>query len=134
MILSFFALFVLFCSANSYSVLQPSTGFRYLVPVVPGLLILSLQVLQTEPRCITALVLGLTIAQSWALAIAHATPGSFLNGSAVYGFAWLHRIRELGGPDMTTPGTLCLALITVVWVVLIWRREIWPPQPAAPAE
>jgi hypothetical protein len=49
-IFGYFLLFVTFCAANQYSWLQPLTGFRYLVPVVPGLAVLSIQAAQALPR------------------------------------------------------------------------------------
>jgi hypothetical protein len=60
----YFALFVLFCSANQYSWLQPSTGFRYLVPVVPALALLSMQAAQILPPVVRWTVAGLALAQS----------------------------------------------------------------------
>ena len=70
-VLAYFGAFVLFCAANRYSWLQPSTGFRYLVSAVPGLLLLSLQALQVFPAWLRFLVAVSTTLHAWAIAMTH---------------------------------------------------------------
>jgi hypothetical protein len=70
-LLTYFALFVLFCAANRYSWLQPSTGFRYLAPVVPALALLALQAGEALPRAARWLVAGASCAQSLIIGVAH---------------------------------------------------------------
>jgi hypothetical protein len=70
-LLVYFVLFVLFCAANQYSWLQPLTGFRYLVPVVVPLALLSLQAAQALPVVVRWLVAGVAGAQSLVMAAAH---------------------------------------------------------------
>ena len=70
-LLAYFTLFVLFCAANQYSWLQPLTGFRYLVPVVPALALLAMQSAQALPRTIRWLIAAGACAQSLLMAAAH---------------------------------------------------------------
>lgn len=52
LLLAYFAVLSLFCAANQYSWLQWSTGFRYLVPIVPCLFLLAIQTLRALPSWI----------------------------------------------------------------------------------
>ncbi len=71
LLLLYFALFLVFCSANQYSWLQPLTGFRYLVPVVPGLALLAVQASQGFSRPVKCLLAGLSCSQTMLLAWTH---------------------------------------------------------------
>jgi hypothetical protein len=71
LILIYFALFLVFCSANQYSRLQPLTGFRYLVPVVPGLALLTMQTAQALPRLVRQVLGWFTCLQMVALSASH---------------------------------------------------------------
>jgi hypothetical protein len=71
-LLTCFVLIVPFCAANQYSWLQPRTGFRYLVPVVPALALLALQVGQALPRVVRWVVASASCAQNLILVAAHA--------------------------------------------------------------
>ena len=70
-LLTYFSLFVIFCSANQYSWLQPLTGFRYLVPVVPALVLLAFQAGQAIPSWAAWLLVIVSCAQSLILAASH---------------------------------------------------------------
>jgi len=61
---AYFLMFVVFCAANQYSWLQPLTGFRYLVPVVPALALLAMQAAQGLPRWARWTVAAAAIGQS----------------------------------------------------------------------
>ena len=138
---AYFAFFVLFCAANQYSWLQPLTGFRYLVPVVPALALLALQAAQALPGALTWLLAGAACAQSLVMAVGHANSlGASL--TAVWRtrgeLLWMIRLRDAG-----LHVTWLLPLLTwgIVVMTCIW---IWLPaidsaataeyQPDAPPE
>ena len=122
LILFYCLLFVLFCAANQYSWLQPATGFRYLVPVVPVLALLAIQGAQLLPR----------IAQ-WGFAIASLLWSLLLAGShqndvrlAVQTFwnrrlalTWMIRLRAAGTP-VSWEWVLVTYLLTVLAIAWIW--------------
>jgi hypothetical protein len=120
----YFALFVLFCSANQYSWLQPSTGFRYLVPVVPALALLSMQAAQMLPRWARWAVAGLALAQSLILAAAHENDIRESLGTLWqrrFELFWMVRLRDAGAPVtwawvVGAYGLLALAL-AMIWLV-----------------
>ena len=96
---SYFTLFVLFCGANQYSWLQPLTGFRYLVPVVPALALLALQTAQALPGVVRWLVGIAAGAQSFVMAAAHENNlrDSLSTLSRRQGaLHWMIRLRETG--------------------------------------
>jgi hypothetical protein len=95
----YFGLFVLFCGANQYSWLQPLTGFRYLVPVVPALALLAVQAAQLLPKPVRWLVAGVALAQSVILAAAHRNDvrealGTLLRRKGEV--LWMIRLRDAG--------------------------------------
>ena len=71
LILTYFGLFLVFCSANQYSWLQPLTGFRYLIPVVPGLALLAVQAAQALPKLARQLLACISCLQMLLLAASH---------------------------------------------------------------
>jgi hypothetical protein len=71
LLLGYFGIFVVFCSANQYSWLQPLTGFRYLVPVVPGLALLAIQTAQSLPRWARIAISWGAVLQSFLIAAVH---------------------------------------------------------------
>ncbi|QOY86135.1 hypothetical protein [Paludibaculum fermentans] len=122
-IYAYFAAFVLFCAANQYSWLQWNTGMRYLVPVVPGLLLLSLQVLQTWPRWLAWTLLALSAAHSWSIAASYelhalkAPLAILTNGPSL---AWLDRLRYMGWATQSFWLPFALAFTSVVFLMLVW--------------
>jgi hypothetical protein len=119
---TYFALFVGFCAANQYSWLQPSTGFRYLVPVVPALALLSLEAAQALPRVVRWMVAGLACAQSLILVAAHENDVRIeLNTLWQRRFAmfWMVRFREAGVP-VTWIWTVCAYALLASGVTIIW--------------
>jgi hypothetical protein len=70
-VLAYFGAFVLFCAANQYSWLQPLTGFRYLVPVVPPLALLSMVTAQGLAHWLRWVIGGAACIQSAVMAAAH---------------------------------------------------------------
>lgn len=124
-ILAFFGLFVLFCAANQYSRLQWTTGFRYLVPVVPGLLVLSLQVLQLLPNTLRAALLIFTVAEGWLIAALHANPSDAIASVVSRGIrlAWVNRLYELGLMERPLAASLAVLVFSGVLVCLVFRSE-----------
>ena len=119
----YFALFVLFCSANQYSWLQPSTGFRYLVPVVPILALLAVQTAQALPRWARHIAGVAACAQSLIIAAAHENDIR-LSVSTLWqrrlALLWMIRLQEAGAPVtwVWTLGTFVLLIValTIIWV------------------
>jgi len=68
-IMIFFITFLLFCSANQYSLMQFNTGVRYMVPLVPFLFLLAVEVFMRIPRKIGLLIAIITLSQSWCISM-----------------------------------------------------------------
>jgi hypothetical protein len=121
-------LFVLFCAANQYSWLQPLTGFRYLVPVVPPLAILSIEVARHFPRPVQWLLATCACAQSLVLAAAHVNDIRLAVGTLVerHGqFLWIIRLRDAGLP-VNWGYTLTAWLIPILAAAYIWMPRTLP--------
>jgi NADH:ubiquinone oxidoreductase subunit 6 (subunit J) len=135
-LLAYFALFVLFCSANQYSWLQTSTGFRYLVPVVPALAILAVQVGQALPRSVRWLLSGAALAQSVIIAAAHQSD-IVLAASALirnrFELPWMIRLRATGLP-VNWLWPLLTFLVLGLALALIWRNPQLRRASAGPAD
>jgi hypothetical protein len=121
--LTYFGAFTLFCAANQYSWLQPNTGFRYLVPVVPALALLAMQTAQALPKLIRWVVAIASCAQSVAMAAAHQNDVRLVLGTLWRrGFAlpWMIRLNDIGvctncGLPLITFTLLGLAL-AFIWL------------------
>lgn len=117
LLLGYFGVFVVFCSANQYSWLQPLTGFRYLVPVVPGMALLALQAGQALPRWAKIAVSCETCVRSVLIAMSHENDlRRSLTGlwHREFEMLWMVRLRWAGlpaGPLAATKviAALCLA-------------------------
>jgi hypothetical protein len=118
-------LFVAFCSANQYSRLQYTTGVRYLVPIVPVLLLLALQVIQAFPPRVRGWLLALTIAHGWWLAISR-QPLPLVADDLRRGLqlTWVRRMYELGLLEHPTLVSWTLILACIACVGLVWREEV----------
>jgi hypothetical protein len=66
----FVGLFLLFCSANQYSLMQWNCGFRYLLPVVPFLFLASCDLLARLRPGLLALVSVVAVGHVWVLCMA----------------------------------------------------------------
>jgi hypothetical protein len=122
----YIVLFVLFCAANQYSWLQPSTGFRYLVPVVPPLAILSIEVARQFPRPIQWILAVCAFAQSLVLAAAHVNDVRLALSTLVERqgqFFWMIRLRDAGIP-VDRSCTLAAWIIPFIAALYIWSP--WP--------
>jgi hypothetical protein len=96
---AYFGFFVLFCAANQYSWLQPSTGFRYLVPVVPALALLAVQASQLLSPIVRWVVAAVTCAESLALAASHSNDVREALGTIIGRkgqLLWMIRLLEAG--------------------------------------
>jgi hypothetical protein len=121
---AYFALFVLFCSANQYSWLQPLTGFRYLAPIVPGLALLAMQTGQALPARARWLIAAAALVQSLILTAAHENDIRVeLTTLWERRFApfWMIRLREAGAP-VTWVWTIAAYLMLIALLAVIWRR------------
>lgn len=127
----YFAFFVFFCAANQYSWLQPSTGFRYLVPVVPGLALLAIQAAQALPRIAQGLIIFAASTQSLIMAAAH--ENNLADSAATlwqrHGtLLWAIRLR---GAGLYVSGLLPLAAWAGLAILCAWIW--WPAFRSAPA-
>jgi len=96
---TYFAAFTLFCAANQYSWFQPTTGFRYLVPVVPVLALLAMQAAQALPKVVCWIIAIASCAQSLAMAMAHQNDVRLVLSTLWQrGFAvpWMIRLSDIG--------------------------------------
>ena len=121
-ILTYFALFVVFCAANQYSWLQPSTGFRYLVPVVPLLGLLAVQAAQALPRALRWGLAVVACAQSLLLAAAHQNDtrlAATMLWRRGFKLPWMIRLGESGVP-VTWAWSLVAFLLLAALVALVW--------------
>lgn len=127
---TYFALFVLFCAANRYSWLQPSTGFRYLVPVVPALALLALQAAQALPRIAQWMIATLSCVQSLIIAAAHRNDVRLALSTLwrrKFQLPWMIRLGDAGVPvnwewPLVTFVLLALAL-AIIWLVPGLRND-----------
>jgi hypothetical protein len=133
LLLAYFALFLVFCSANQYSWLQPLTGFRYLVPVVPGLALLAIQAAQALPRFLRLLLACLSCGQMVLLTATHENDvRRMLSALWKRGWEplWLVRLGQAGLPAgwiHAAAGLASVALIgTLVEIVAIYRGRLAP--------
>ncbi|MBI2833642.1 MAG: hypothetical protein HYX76_04370 [Acidobacteria bacterium] len=126
LMLGFVLLFVLFSAANQYSRLQWTTGFRYLVPVVPPLLVLSAQVLQAFPRMLAAALVGATAVLNWLVAITNERPlvavAMAIREGPIY--AWARGLDEISRLAFPLAWSVVAMAMTLVAVYTFWRREI----------
>jgi hypothetical protein len=126
LILFYCLLFVLFCAANQYSWLQPATGFRYLVPVVPVVALMAIQGAQLLPRIAQW---GVAIASLlWSLVLA----GSHQNDVRLaaqtfwnrrFALTWMIRLRAAGTP-VSWKWVLATYLLTVLAIAWIWAGPV----------
>jgi hypothetical protein len=98
-LLTYFAAFTLFCAANQYSWLQATTGFRYLVPVVPALGLLAMQAAQALPKVVRWVIAIASCVQSLAMAAAHQNDVRLVPGALWrrgFTLPWMIRLNEIG--------------------------------------
>jgi hypothetical protein len=129
-LLLYFVLFVLFCAANQYSWLQPLTGFRYLVPVVPALALLAFYVAQALPRVARWLLGAIACGQSFVLAAGHENTleASWRSLWQRHGsLLWMVRLNKAGLHVTWVPVAAAWLFVTIgcIW---IWRPPFAGPR------
>jgi hypothetical protein len=136
LLLTYFAMFLLFCSANQYSWLQPLTGFRYLVPVVPGMALLAMETAEALPPVVRWLLAGLSAIQMALMTWPHENDvRRMLDVLFERRFTpvWLTRMREAGAPlpwihaaEGLAAAALGVVLLEVFLVLMKYRRKLNP--------
>jgi hypothetical protein len=125
---AYFGLFVLFCACNQYSWLQPSTGFRYLVPVVPALALLAMQTCQIFPAAVKWTIALTALAQSFILSAAHENNFALSVRTLwlrKFELPWMIRLSDLG---LSAPWAAPAAALGLLAAALIWvpyKRGDW---------
>jgi len=123
--------FVLFSAANQYSWLQPSTGFRYLAPVVFVPLLFTVQTLQALPRGLRTAVAICMFAQSWLLAATHerniTVAFSRLLDTQSIVLPWMQRGAQYGLFEADRFWPLMLNVILAAAIGSIWWKIIRLP-------
>jgi hypothetical protein len=122
LLLTYFSLFVIFCSANQYSWLQPLTGFRYLVPVVPALALLAFQVGQAIPCWAAWLLVIVSGVQSFVLAASHENDVRLAIGTLWHRrleLYWMVRLNE-AGVAVTWIWPVATFVLLALLVAFIW--------------
>ena len=117
---AYFGLFVLFCACNQYSWLQPSTGFRYLVPVVPALALLAIQTCQVFPALVKWTIALAALAQSFILSAAHENNFALSVRTLwlrKFELPWMIRLSEVG---VKTPWARAAVAFGLFAAVAIW--------------
>lgn len=126
LILTFFWALVAFSAANRYSMLQYLTGLRYLIPVVPGMFLLSAHVLRGLPSAARRTIIIFSVLSSWLLATAREGWLVWLSNGPAGGIqlSWARRMAELGLLD--SPGFVSAVVLvpTAIVMVWLWRREL----------
>jgi hypothetical protein len=138
-LLTYFGLFVLFCAANQYSWLQPLTGFRYLVPVVPGLALLAMQAAQALPVFLRWSIAGAACAQSLLLHAAHENDIRLALGTLwrrKFALFWMMRLESAGFAMSLRVETLATYLLLALALACLWvgQRDVnaRPPRVTEP--
>lgn len=84
----FIVLFLLFCAANQYSLMQWNTGFRYLLPLLPFIFLALCDHLVRWPRWVFALIAIPSVAHMWVLSTVRYTRVDFGLGSSAIVGSW----------------------------------------------
>ncbi|HWF11881.1 MAG TPA: hypothetical protein VG297_25610 [Bryobacteraceae bacterium] len=136
LVLTYFATFLLFCSANRYAWLQPLTGFRYLVPVVPGMALLAMETAAALPALVRWSLAGLSAIQMALMTWPHENDvRRTLDVLFARRFApaWLTWMREAGAPlpwihaaEGLAAAALGVVLLEIFLLLRKYRRKLTP--------
>jgi len=119
---AYFLMFVVFCAANQYSWLQPLTGFRYLIPVVPTLALLALQTAQGLPRPVRWTVAAAACGQSLLMVAGYQNnfPAAVrILWQRGFELPWMIRLGYAGAP-ITWVWPLATFALVVSAVAVVW--------------
>jgi hypothetical protein len=117
---AYFGLFVAFCACNQYSWLQTSTGFRYLVPVVPALALLAIETCQVFPAVVKWTIAPAALAQSFILSAAHENNFALsvrMLWLRKFELPWMIRLSEVG---VMTPWARPAVAFGLLAALAIW--------------
>ncbi len=124
-VVSFAALFLLFCAANQYGRMQFNTGVRHIVPIIPFIFLLAANVLIIMPKTVAIPFAVLATYWSWCLAMYRDVE----QGSGIFEavrhvtlegvrLPWLTTLERMGFVDSGYALPLLLAMGLVIW--LLW--------------
>lgn len=125
LLVAYSMLFLLFCSANQYSWLQPLTGFRYLAPVAPAFALLAIGAVQRLPFVVRALLAIWAIVQSIVIAAAHANDIRLATDTLLHRrfvFVWAEYLARFGAPALWVRSAEMVAFAGLAWALCqAWR-------------
>jgi hypothetical protein len=124
----YFTVFVVFCAVNQYSWLQPLTGFRYLVPVVPALGLLALQTAQILPPVLRWVIAAASFLQALAMTASYQNDVRVAVAALIrrHGeLVWLIRLRDVGAPVAVWWQAVWAVLLAGA-LVIVWRNKASP--------
>lgn len=122
-----FIAFLLFCSANQYARLQWNTGFRYLLPLVPFLILALSDHWVRLPRWVRMSVMTFATLHAWVLVVFRepVTKSWELFLSEGVRLPWYRVLSMTANPDQRWVGSwvvpTVILLFTVAAVAWIWR-------------
>jgi hypothetical protein len=125
--------FLVFCSANQFARMQWNTGVRYLVPMVPFLMLGVVVVMERVPSRARYALAAAALAQSWAMAMVRESVPESLMSVLTHGpqLPWLtvlgkmapQYLHGLDGPPPAWPLMLLVAAgLAVLWRVVLRTR------------
>jgi hypothetical protein len=132
---AFTAALWIFFSSTQYTIIQWNTGLRYLLPVVPFLLLGTVEVMSTWPRRWIYLTWATMFTLSWCLAMIRESVSESVIRVMTSGFQlpWLTVLKKMAPQylNFLEQGASPLPLILFVFAVicLIWYPEVSPFSP-----
>ncbi len=124
-VVSFAALFFIFCAANQYGRMQFNTGVRHIVPVVPFIFLLAANVLIKMPRIVAVLISVFAAYWSWCLVMYRDVEqglGVFesIKHITLEGFQlpWLTTLERMGFVNNASEIPLLFLTGVIIW--LLW--------------
>ena len=130
-VVSFIALFFVFCSANQYGRMQFYLGVRHIVPVVPFMFLLAANVLLQMPRILAVLFGTFATYWSWCLVMYRDVEfglGIFdaVKNVTLEGFRlpWLLTLDRMGYVQNSTAIPLMILCAAAIWILWgVGRRQ-----------
>ncbi|NOT48113.1 MAG: hypothetical protein HOP17_10250, partial [Acidobacteria bacterium] len=123
-VVSFIALFFVFCSANQYGRMQFYLGVRHIVPVAPFMFLLAANVLLKMPRIPAALIGTFATYWSWCLVMYRDVEFGFGIFDAVknvtfegFRLPWLLTLDRMGYVQNATVMPLMILCAAAIWIL-----------------